>query len=706
MYNFATKVRSYCYISRLLRNFFFWIMKKPLLLVVILLLSQLNALRAQTLFTAPDTVCVGQPVKLNSTIFDAASYYWGFCSGAITSAPTGTNMGSTFGFHTPSAIETARDKNGQYYAFVLNAGTDELLRLNYGTSLNNTPTVTNFGNLTNGLPHHPTSLHITYDTTNAQWFVFVTGGYTAGESTLGRVDFGPSLGNPAPNVANFGNPGGLLDGPRGIFVAQDADLNWYGYLVNRNNNLLIRLDFTFNVSNTPTTVQSLGTIGGTLNFPTDMAAIVDNNQYYFFVTNRGNNTITRINMGPTLNTLTPTGTNLGDFLFRILEPSSISLTRDCGSIYAYITDSSTSQLVSIQMATALGPYTPVSYSVVGGMNLPSGISGILRDKDNLWAFVVNVYDSSLTKLQITQCTNASIPSFSEVTPPVYFYDQPGTYNIYYEINDGQPNMQVECRSIVVMPTPNIFINLNPTICEGDSIKLYAISNYADSIKWTTNYHIDTVYNHTDTILAWPDYTKTYDVTLYYPDGCIIDTSIHINVIKVAADAGPDRVIADGAISVLGGPNMSLGDAFSYNWTPWQYMDDTTIAFPTVHPPFDMTYVLQVTEHASGRNCSNLDTVTVHVNCGDIYLPNAFAPSSTSPGANRFGILNQGLIQLNYFRVFDRWGVLVFQTTSPTQAWDGTYNNTPCPTGVYVWEADGFCASGKPIKKKGNVSLLR
>lgn len=708
MYNFATKVCSYCYISRLLRNFFFWIMRKYLLLVVLSILSQLQALKAQTLFTAPDTVCINQPVHLNSTIFDAASYYWGFCSGAITSAPSGINMGNNFGFHTPSHIEIQRDRDGKYYGFVLNAGTDEFLRLNYGTDLNNpAPTVTNLGNLTNGLPPHPTSLYVAFDTVNANWFIFVTGGYTATESKVARIDFGPTLSNPTPNIANFGNLGtpAAFNEPKGIFVAKDANLNWYGYLVNRGNSQLVRLDFGTNISNTPS-VQNLGNLGGTLNLPSDMAAILDNGQYYLFVTNSGSSTVARIDLGTSLNTSTPIGTDLGNFLFRINAPSGISLTRDCGAIYAYITDSTTSQLISINMSTAAGPYTAVDYSIVGGMNFPSGISGILRDKDDLYAFATNTYDSTLTKIRITQCTNASIPSFSEVTPPVYSYNAPGTYNIYYTINDGQPNMQVECKSIVVLPIPTIFININPTICKGDTIKLYAISNSADSFLWSPIWHLDTAYNHTDTIIAWPDYTTTYNVNIYYPDGCIVDTSIHINVIKVNADAGPDRTIADGAVSVLGGPAMSLDGPYTYHWTPYQYIDDTTVPFPSVHPPFDISYQVEVTEHASGLGCQAHDTVQVLVNCGDIYLPNAFAPGGTSPGSNKFGIVNQEISQLNYFRIYDRWGVLVFDTKVAAQQWDGTYNGTPCPTGVYVWEADGFCVSGRPIKKKGNVSLLR
>ena len=682
-------------------------MKKYLQLVVLSILLQPFGMQAQTLFTAPDTVCVRQAVRVNSKIFDAASYYWGFCSGNIMNAPSGTNMGNSFGFHTPSNIEIRQDKNGNYYGFVTNASTQEFLRLNYGTSLNNVPTVTNFGNLTNGLPIHPTSIFIVNDTANAKWYVFVSGGYTAAESSLSRLDFGSSLGNPLANIAHFGNLGGLFNGPKGIFIDKESDGKWYGYMVNRNSSDLIRMDFLYNISNTPMVVQSLGTLGGALNEPTDLAAIKDNGNWYFFVTNRGSNTISRIDLGPSLNTLAPIGNNLGDFLFRILVPSSVSLTRDCGNIFAYITDSTTSQLVSIQMPTAIGPYTPVDYSIVGGMDFPSSISSILRDKDDLYAFVTNVSDSSLTKISLTQCFNASIPSFSEVTPPVFYYDTPGLFNIYYVINQGLPNMEVECKEIRVLPIPNIFINLNPTICKGDTIRLYTISNFADSFAWSPVYNLDTAYHHTDTIKAWPDNTITYNVNIYYPDGCIVDTFIKVNVIKVNADAGPDRTILDGSVSVLGGPYTSIDDAsYTYLWKPYQFIDDTSAAFPTVNPPYDFTYSFLVTENWSGLGCTARDTVVVHVNCGDFYLPNAFAPGGTNPGSNTFGILNKEIASLNYFRIYDRWGVLVFETTNASQMWDGKYKNTPCPTGVYVWEADGFCTSGKPIKKKGNVSLLR
>lgn len=705
MYNFASKVCTSCYISRLLQKFFFSIMKKYLLLVVVAIITQLGALNAQTLFTAPDTVCVRQPIHLNSTIFGASNYYWSFCSGDMINPPTGINMGNGFGFDIPANIEIVKDVTGFYYAFVVNSNRDELLRLNFGRSLSNIPTVTNFGNLTNGLPHHPTSLYVSFDSSDMKWFVFVSGGYHAAESNLARVDFGTTLSNPRPNIATFGNLGGVLNGPKGIFVAKDADRKWYGYLVNRYNNRLVKLDFGYNISNTPI-YSDMGNIGGRLNLPTDVAGIYDNNEWYLFVANRGNNTIARIELGVTLNATAPSSTNLGDFNFRVLEPSSISLTRDCGQLVAYITDSSTSQVVKISSASAMGTFTPVTYSIIGATNFPSSISSFLRDGDDIYAFITNAKDSTMTRLTINHCTDATIPSFTESTPPSYFYTNPGLYNVYYVVNQGLPTMQTECKQIRVLPVPNIFMNQDTVICKGDTIQLHAISNYADSFVWGPIYNIDTVYNHTDTVKVWPRYSFDYNVWIRYPNGCIVDTVIRVKVIKVVADAGQDRSILDGASTLLGGPNTNLDGIVSYAWSPSTYLNSTTRPFVTANPPADMTYALEVTLTEGAVSCKATDTVIVRLNCGDFYLPNAFIPTSTNPKTNTFGIQNASISQLNYFRIFDRWGNLVFETTNPAYKWDGNFSGSACPVGVYTWIADGFCTGGKPIRKYGNVSLLR
>jgi gliding motility-associated-like protein len=710
-------------------------MKKSLLIVFLLALFQTGKADGQVLtispdsmFFAPDTVCINQPVTLvpDSSIYHASSYYWGFCSGYLLNTPTGENLGNYFGFHIPTNIDIRYD-SGNYYGFVINSQTQELLRLNYGNSLSNTPTVTNFGNLDNGLPKHPTSLYIVQDTISRNWFIFVCGGFDTAEATLGRVDFGRYLSNPHPNVANFGNYNNMLGYPTGLFVAQDASNFWYGYLVDHNTNHLIRLDFSYNVSNTPQ-MFDYGNVGSLLSFPTDMAAVFDHGNWYLFITNGGvASDVTRIDLGPTLDPSTstiastvigeatyPAGAPPGEinsFDYRINAPSSITITRDCGNLYAYITDSTTAQLIEIEMTTVTGPYKGYDYNNVGAMNYPSSISSILRSGDNLYGFISNSYDSTLTRIDFKQCHSSTIPSYSEIVPPVYEYDTPGVYNVYLVVNQGMPNMRVDCKTIAVLPYPTIAMNTDTTICEGDTVRLYAISNSADSIRWQTGYNIDTTYLFRDSVRVFPAYSANYPVTLYYPNGCIVDTSVHVNVSVVHADAGPDRTIKDGSSTILGGVYSSAFDTMNYKryayvWHPYNFLSDTTSPFPSANPPYDFTYYLTVTELNDTFKCMANDTVVVHVDCGDVYLPNAFSPNSESIQVATFGILNNEVIKLNYFRIFDRWGVEVFETSDPTQRWDGTYNGKAAPEGVYVWEADIFCTSGKEYHKSGNVSLLR
>ncbi len=680
-------------------------MKKRLLLIVILIVSQMNLLFAQTLFSGPDTVCVNQSVKLSSNVFNAKSYYWGFCSGYLFNTPTGGNIGNNYDMHIPTGVEIVND-SGTFYGFVINSETTELLRLNFGNSLDNIPTVTNLGDLTLGLPENPTSLYLVRDTFSHKWFLFVAGGFTKATSELARVDFGPRLSNSKPNIANFGNPGNLLDQPKGLFVAQDADHRWIGYALNYNNSTIIQLDFSFNVSNTPLATD-YGNPSGSLNFPSDLAAVYDNGNWHLFITNYGNSTITRLDMGTTLDTVIADviGTNLGDFTFRVLRPSSISMVRDCNFLHLYITDSTTSQLVEVRMADAIGPYSAISYSTIGGMNFPTSISSIIRDRDNIYAFITNAQDSSLTKITFNQCVNSTIPSFTDVSPPTYSYDAPGIYNVYYVVDEGLPTMRVDCKDITVLAPPTLYRNNDTTLCQSDTLRLYAVSTLADSIRWAAGHNIDTTNVFFDSVRVYPNYSTEYRFKLYYPFGCIVDTAIRINIVKVKADAGPDRYIKDGATSIVGGPYTSMGN-FVYHWEPFQFMSDSTVPNPYVNPPYDFTYYLTVTEQGVGYQCSAKDTVTVRVTCGDFYLPNAFAPSSANPGSNRFGILNNSLVKLNYFRIFNRLGQMVFETTDPTQKWDGLFNGVLCQEGVYVWVADGFCLSGKQIKKSGNVTLFR
>ena len=86
------------------------------------------------------------------------------------------------------------------------------------------------------------------------------------------------------------------------------------------------------------------------------------------------------------------------------------------------------------------------------------------------------------------------------------------------------------------------------------------------------------------------------------------------------------------------------------------------------------------------------------------LPNAFTPGSSVN--NKLYIIVQGEATLNYFRIFNRWGNKVFETSNINEGWDGTYHGTPEPYDVYVYEIEAVTNTGALFKKQGNITLIR
>ena len=72
----------------------------------------------------------------------------------------------------------------------------------------------------------------------------------------------------------------------------------------------------------------------------------------------------------------------------------------------------------------------------------------------------------------------------------------------------------------------------------------------------------------------------------------------------------------------------------------------------------------------------------------------------------FHIDYRGIATLNHFRIYNRWGNLLFETKDLNKGWDGTYNGTPQPFGVYVYDMEAVTNTGRLVNRHGNVTLVR
>ena len=71
----------------------------------------------------------------------------------------------------------------------------------------------------------------------------------------------------------------------------------------------------------------------------------------------------------------------------------------------------------------------------------------------------------------------------------------------------------------------------------------------------------------------------------------------------------------------------------------------------------------------------------------------------------FRPIASGYHRFHNFRIENRWGQTVFETTEDKAEWDGTYNGVPQDMGVYYYYLTYDCG-GQSLNQKGDVTLVR
>ena len=123
------------------------------------------------------------------------------------------------------------------------------------------------------------------------------------------------------------------------------------------------------------------------------------------------------------------------------------------------------------------------------------------------------------------------------------------------------------------------------------------------------------------------------------------------------------------------------------------------------PPIlnDTAFYIELTQ----GDCSSARTrVSVKVvNETKIVVPNAFTPNNDGKN-DTWGIRVYGIVKLNYLRVFNRWGQLIYETSDPDARWNGTLNGKLVPIGTYAWSLSGTDYLNSPIQQSGTVTIIR
>ncbi|MCA6362901.1 MAG: gliding motility-associated C-terminal domain-containing protein [Bacteroidetes bacterium] len=204
-------------------------------------------------------------------------------------------------------------------------------------------------------------------------------------------------------------------------------------------------------------------------------------------------------------------------------------------------------------------------------------------------------------------------------------------------------------------------------------------------------------------------------------------AVNVSLIVISADGCSDTVTQNAVVTV----NMLPVADFNYqltassgfngqvqfndlstgatNWF-WQFGDPASSTSVQQNPNFTYPdpdcYTIQlVVSDAAGCTDSTTEEICFVLET-TLYIPNTFTPGGD--GKNEIFIpVGENISTENYlFRIYNRWGEMLFETTSPATGWDGTYKGSKVQIDTYVWTLQYADASNRTRQAVGHVNVIR
>ncbi len=293
--------------------------------------------------------------------------------------------------------------------------------------------------------------------------------------------------------------------------------------------------------------------------------------------------------------------------------------------------------------------------------------------------------------------------------PVYSYSKDSTYEITLKQTSplGCIDSAKNTIKVIESPVPSLKIeNENYCIPSKTSLELvFENSEFTfDSIYFSINgSEFMTGDSIVNTFLEKGEQTIKYTIE-YADQNCVLDSTFTLSFYEWP--------LANFEYSPR---NSSLDEPIIYfidnstNTTLWSWSFDDTESSSLQNPvhSYAMEGIYNVQLIASNPGgCFDTITKSISVSPYDfIKLPSAFSPNGD--GRNEtFSILNAGNIELIEFKIFNRWGNLVFETNNKEEAWDGKRRGEDQNSGTYIYYIKGRKSSGEITEIKGNFTLLR
>jgi gliding motility-associated-like protein len=293
------------------------------------------------------------------------------------------------------------------------------------------------------------------------------------------------------------------------------------------------------------------------------------------------------------------------------------------------------------------------------------------------------------------------------------YAHTGSYEVSFTAVSNMGCITAVQDTITIYPVPEPDFAVNPeNMCAGEPFQMIDLSSVdvpSEISAWSW-YLEGQLFSGSQNPQSSIDQPGAFDITLSVASnhGCVRDTTINnAVVIYPSPEAG---FYADTEAS-MSDPEIDLIDESSEDVIYWYYEfgDGQGDTFESGTHVYDSPGQYQIVQYASNTfGCRDTAFATVEILPEIlVHIPNAFTPDANGHNEVFKPVIFGFDVTYYEFKIFDRWGALVFSTQDPEEGWNGQVGDTMAQDGSYSWFMD--IKNGKDveiIRKFGKVILLR
>lgn len=282
----------------------------------------------------------------------------------------------------------------------------------------------------------------------------------------------------------------------------------------------------------------------------------------------------------------------------------------------------------------------------------------------------------------------------------YSYGNSGIYTVLLDVEGDMGCKDTISKQVTVLPVPNVEIQTRDSLCIGEEIELVALHDSITNLIWRANGY--PIAYDIDTLTEQPTIDVEYMVWVKNSNGCTYQTTHSVYVHQIPEyEIGPiDTLIAMGDTVR---PYISAPQQTVFSWQPQSSnISCFDCIAPKLFPLENTTYSLTLSDWCFNKT---YDISVRVIPTALMDVPTAFSPNDDGSNDILY-VRGWGIQKLIEFKVYNRWGQVLFETNDMQQGWDGLYNGEMQPIETYTYTAKGITFMGKEITIQGYVTLIR